>query len=70
MEKIIMSKIDTPNDHRPFTPLADSELDAVSGGSVGQFIGGIAAGILDGPSLDKLAIAVANAIGRASGGGW
>jgi hypothetical protein len=28
MEKI-MSKTDTPNDHRP---LADSELDAVSGG--------------------------------------
>ena len=29
MEKI-MSKTDTPNDHRP---LADSELDAVSGGT-------------------------------------
>ena len=27
--KTIMSKTDTPNDHRP---LADSELDAVSGG--------------------------------------
>ena len=52
--------------------LADSELDAVSGGSVGEFIGGIAARILDRPSLDldKLAIAVANAIGRVSGGGW
>jgi hypothetical protein len=31
MEKI-MSKTDTPNDHRPLTPLADNDLDAVSGG--------------------------------------
>jgi hypothetical protein len=27
-----MSKTDTPNDHRPDTPLADRELDAVTGG--------------------------------------
>jgi hypothetical protein len=54
-------------DHRP---LVDSELDAVAGGTVGEFIDGIATGIL-GPSLaDKLAIAAANALGRVLGGGW
>jgi hypothetical protein len=59
------SRLATLEDHRP---LADSELDAVSGGTVGEFIDGIATGIL-GPSLaDKLAIAALNALGRL--GGW
>ena len=30
-----MSKTDTPNGHRPLTPLTDSELDAVTGGIAG-----------------------------------
>jgi hypothetical protein len=73
MEKEIMHK--TNDTSRPAKlednrPLADSELDAVSGGTVGEFIDGVATGIL-GPSLaDKLAVAVANALGRVLGGGW
>jgi hypothetical protein len=65
----IMSKSNDVStlDHRP---LADSELDAVSGGTVGEFIDGVATGIL-GPSLaDKLAVAAANALGRVLGGRW
>jgi hypothetical protein len=68
MEKIMSKSNDVSTlDHRP---LVDSELDAVAGGTVGEFIDGIATGIL-GPSLaDKLAIAAANALGRVLGGGW
>jgi hypothetical protein len=61
----IMSKTDRLDDHRP---LADSELDAVAVGTVGEFIDAIATSIL-GPSLtDKAALAMLNPLGRL--GGW
>jgi hypothetical protein len=73
LEKIMSKTNDTSKfDHAKLENrvLADSELDAVSGGTVGEFIDGIATGIL-GPSLaDKAAMAAINALGRMLGGGW
>jgi hypothetical protein len=68
LEKIVSKTNETLNPDRH--ALADGELDAVTGGTVGEFIDGIATGIL-GPSLaDKVAIAAMNALGRILGGGW
>jgi hypothetical protein len=66
LEKIMSKTNDVSTlDHHA---LADSELDEVSGGTVGEFIDGIATGIL-GPSLaDKVVLAALNALGRL--GGW
>jgi hypothetical protein len=66
MEKIMSKSNDVSTlDHRP---LADSELDAVSGGW--DSYEHVAIGLADCVNCEAAALAVLNALGRISGGGW
>jgi hypothetical protein len=66
MEKIMSKSNDVSTlDHRP---LADSELDAMSGGWDSYEHADI--GLADCVNCEAAALAVLNALGRISGGGW